>query len=91
VKLLGYDYRIEYKRGRENKAADGLSRAPSPLHAITVSSAMPKWITEVTTSYQTDEYCTDLIAKLTLDNAAAAHYTLKSGILRYKKENSGGQ
>jgi hypothetical protein len=47
---------------------------------------MPKWITEVTTSYQTDEYCTDLIARLTLDNTVASHYTLKSGILRYKKK-----
>jgi hypothetical protein len=47
---------------------------------------MPKWITEVTTSYQTGEYCTDLIARLTLDNTAASHYTLKSGILRYKKK-----
>jgi hypothetical protein len=68
IKLLGYDYIIEYKKGRENKAADALSRAPNQASLQVISSAVPKWITEVTDSYENDEYCTDLIAKLTIDS-----------------------
>jgi len=43
VKLLGYNYTVEYKKGKENKAADALSRAPhSELLAIT--RVIPAWI-----------------------------------------------
>jgi hypothetical protein len=86
IKLLGYDYRIEYKKGRENKAADALSRAPNQVSLHVISSAVPKWINEVTDSYENDEHCTDLIAKLTIDSESVPNFTLKSGILRFNKK-----
>jgi hypothetical protein len=86
VKLLGYDYRIEYKKGRENKAADALSRAPDMHTTMAITAAVPKWITDVTNSYATDTYCKELIAKLTVDSTATPNYTLKNGILRYKQK-----
>jgi hypothetical protein len=89
IKLLGYDYRIEYKKGRENKAADALSRAPNQASLQVLSSNVPKWITEVIDSYENDEYCTDRIAKLTIDSEPVPNYTLKSGILRFNKKIGG--
>jgi hypothetical protein len=47
---------------------------------------MPKWITKVTASYENDEYCTNIIAKLTIDSESVPNYTLKSGILRFNKK-----
>jgi hypothetical protein len=75
----------DYKRGRENKAADALSRAPTP-HLLAIFTAIPKWITQVLASYEADEHCQTLIAKLTIDSQAETNYTLKSGILRYKNK-----
>jgi hypothetical protein len=65
--------------------ADALSRAPNQASLQVISSAVPRWITEVTDSYENDEHCTELIAKLTLDSESAPNYTLKSGILRFNK------
>lgn len=37
VKLLGFNYKVEYKKGRENKAADSLSRATHSMEVMSLS------------------------------------------------------
>lgn len=86
VKLLGYNYTIEYKKGRENKAADALSRVRQFVGSLTASSAVPLWITEVVKSYSLDTKYRDIIAELALDAQAHPQYTYKHGILRYKNK-----
>ena len=41
VKLLGYNYIVEYKQGKKNKVADALSRVQHKIHALIASSIKP--------------------------------------------------
>ena len=52
VKLMGFDYEIEYRPGRENVVADALSRLHRELTAI--SCPQPTWLTMVRREAQND-------------------------------------
>jgi hypothetical protein len=59
-KLLGYDFTIEYKKGKENKVADALSRVfedpslPEEATCFMLSFPTPTWLEELKQSYTTD-------------------------------------
>lgn len=84
TKLLGYDYKIEYKRGVENKMADGLSRQHSEegsWQAITIIH--PVWVEELSATYEADELAQETIAELVAFPFNVSHFTYKEGLLRY--------
>ncbi|KAL5787933.1 hypothetical protein ACOSP7_004882 [Xanthoceras sorbifolium] len=58
TKLLGYDYDISYKKGKENVVADGLSRAYQeeevPSH-LALSTTKPVWIQEILIGSQANQ------------------------------------
>ena len=84
-KLLGLQYRIVYRSGSDNRVADALSRHPSPLAVCaSVCSLVPSWILGVLASYRQDSFATSLLTKLSVDSMAVPHYSLQSGLLRYK-------
>jgi hypothetical protein len=84
VKLLGYNYKVEYKKGRENKAADALSRANHSSQVLAISSVIPVWMEQVITSYEQDHWCLEMIQKLSINQHAIPNYSLNNGLLRYK-------
>jgi hypothetical protein len=66
MKLLEFDYSIEYKKGKDNAVAYALSRRDHDLAAI--STATPSWIAEIEESYKDDPHYTNLLQQLTVDS-----------------------
>lgn len=94
LKLLEYDYSIEYKKGKENSVADALSRKAEHFqqpNCMAISAMVPKWIEDVIKSYEIDEKCRKRIQELAIDLASNPNYTLSSGILGYKNRIVIGQ
>ncbi|KAL5759632.1 hypothetical protein ACOSQ2_018470 [Xanthoceras sorbifolium] len=85
TKLLGYDYVISYKKGKENVVADGLSRAfqeeEDPSY-LALTATKPAWVQEVVESYYQDPKATALIPELLIGSQTNQEFTLKEGILR---------
>ena len=82
VKLMGFDYEIEYKQGNEKKAADALSQLPRDL--LAVSCPKHAWVDVIR-----DEACNhpDLATTreaVTRGDLSAASFTVKDGLLWHK-------
>uniref|UniRef100_A0A8R7U1I3 Reverse transcriptase domain-containing protein n=1 Tax=Triticum urartu TaxID=4572 RepID=A0A8R7U1I3_TRIUA len=58
LKLLELNFTLQYKKGKENIAADALSRKHS---VMAISLATPQWISVVESSYCNDAACKSLL------------------------------
>ncbi|XP_040381111.1 uncharacterized protein LOC121054722 [Oryza brachyantha] len=72
TKLLRLQYRICYRKGATNSAADALSRrdhstSASEGHILAISETTPLWLQEVTQGYQDNTLDSQLLAELILN------------------------
>lgn len=82
TKLMGYDYEILYKPGRENSAADALSRKQgSPVLQAIFTPQVTLW-DEIKAAATTDTYIQQM-GRLAVENPAGS-YTWRNGLLLYK-------
>jgi hypothetical protein len=82
TKLVGLQFKIIYKPGATNTAADALSHHLAPLHQINaISSASPTWLSDIAAGYTSDPFSQQLLQDSSLDPESRPPYTLVNGVL----------
>lgn len=84
VKLLGLQYKVVYKKGLDNTAADALSRKPSHEEVYSLSTSKPRWLEIIVEGYQQHDDTKQLLAELSLSGSNAKGFSLVDGLIRYK-------
>lgn len=85
---MGLNYKILYKKGTDNTAADALSWRPhlKEDHSaiLAISCAQPSWLEDIVSSYNQDEKGRELLQQLAVSPASKPNYALVNGLIRYK-------
>jgi transposase InsO family protein len=86
TKILGYDFEILYKKGKQNVVADALSRKDEDVEAFlyAILIIQPDWIIEARDEWKNDEKVWTLIQRLQQDSSASDTFTWKNDSLWYK-------
>lgn len=84
VKLMGLQFRIQYKQGSANLAADALSRQHASISTVQASTVQPVWMENLQAGYDDDAQARTLLTELSVTGANGHGYTLRDGLIRDK-------
>ena len=83
MKLLEFNFTIQYKTSSTNRVADALSRVLPKC--MSMSTVTLEWAKELLTSYQNDPTTKKLHEKLLLQSPEdTSEYSIHAGIIRFK-------
>jgi hypothetical protein len=81
---MGLQYKLVYKKGKDNIAADSLSRLPSENELFSISICRPRWLESIVEGYEKDEKAKTLLQELSIASPNKQGYTLHKGLIRFK-------
>ena len=81
ARLMGLHFKIIYRKGKENVAADALSRVGHMMAVQAVSCVQPTWIQEVLNSYTTDSQAQQILQRLSIVSPDQQGYSLHQGLI----------
>jgi hypothetical protein len=86
TKILGYDFEIVYKKGKQNVVLDALSRKDEDVEAFlyAISIIQPDCIIEARDEWKNEKKVWILIQRLQQDSSASDTFTWKNDSLWYK-------
>ena len=84
TKLLGLRYKIAYRKGSDNGAADALSRRDHSCELLAVSSPVHSWLEVLVQWYSTDSEATTVLTQLSIDSSSRPSFQLRNGVILYK-------
>jgi hypothetical protein len=82
TKLMVLHFKIQYKKGTDNTAADALSRRSHICTLTLVTGVIPQWIQEVLNSYATDSEAQNLLCELAISSPNEAGFMLDRGLIK---------
>lgn len=84
MKLMDLQYKILYKKGISNVAANALSRILEGSSLLAISISTPSWLEKLQQGFEDDPQAKQLLTELSIQSDNEKGYTLQQGIIRYK-------
>jgi hypothetical protein len=82
ARLMDLKFKIVYDKGKDNAAADALSRIGNMMSVQATSELRPVWMQEVLNSYKTDQTTQDLLVQLAVSSPNEKGFLLDKGIIK---------